>query len=306
MLRKTLLIALGLVCVLYLNAQKEDPIFLVSAKGKIKYAPSSDAKFKKIKSGTALAVDGTLKIYKKQGVAHLYCNGKFEKLEGKGTYVLKNIFGELKGVNIGLAGSFGDLLASAGGSKGGGPGAGGDGYGEKGNKIYPIRPFGGKVVGPAINFSWSKLAGEKSYLFELFDANGQKVYEAKVNGTSTLLNVKTLNLKVGVEYDWWVKSASNISNTSSRTTFTIVETDIRERVSQRAKKLKAFNQGDLVQQVLLQAVAFDNAELYYDADATFQKLLKLKPKNVMAKKMYAAFLHKHGFKPLAEKVYKVK
>ena len=306
MLHKTLLLALSLVFGLNLQAQEEDPIFLVSAIGKIKYAPTVGAKLKKIKSGTALAIDGTLRIYKKQGVANLYCNGKFEKLQGKGTYVLKDIFGEQQGINLGLAGDFGNLLASAGGSKGGGPGGTGDGYGKKGDKIYPIQPFGGKVTGPAINFSWSKLKGEKSYLFELFDANGQKIHEAKVNGNNLPLNVEILKLEVGSDYDWWVKPASNIENKSKRITFTVAATEAKEKASQRAKKSKAFKSGDLVQQVLLQAVAFDKAELYYEADATFKKLLKLKPKNVMAKKMYAAFLHKYGFSPLAEQYYKKK
>ena len=306
MLRKTLLITLSLLFCLSLQAQEEDPIFLVSAVGKIKYAPKSGSKLKKIKSGTALATAGTVKVCKKQGIAHLYFNGKFEKLEGKGTYVLKDIFGEQTGVGIGLASSFGDLMASAGGSKGGGPGDGSDGYGEKGDKIYPIQPFGGKVIGKKTSFSWSKLSGENNYLFEFFDASGQKIHEATVNGTSLSLDLSSFNLEPGSEYDWWVKPVSNLNNPSSRVTFTAVTESSREKASQQAQKLKAFKEGDMVQQVLLQAVAYDRAELYYEADATFKKLLKLKSKNLMAKKLYAAFLHKYGYSPLADQIYKKK
>lgn len=85
-----------LACILFfaglLPAQQDDfPAVVISSKGKVLYIPADKSGDLKVASGAVVKKTGTLKITG-GGSAVVYCNGRMQRLKGKGMYALPEVF----------------------------------------------------------------------------------------------------------------------------------------------------------------------------------------------------------------------
>ncbi len=112
MFKSPILFAIALLLACSLPAQKEQPVILVSSKGKVCYQSPAGGKYQKVAAGAMLRNTGALKLSGKAS-ATVYANGKFEML-GKGNHALASIYGvddNMRKNNFDT--EFGDFLTAA-------------------------------------------------------------------------------------------------------------------------------------------------------------------------------------------------
>jgi hypothetical protein len=86
----------------FLNAQTDDfPAVVVSSKGNVRYLSTDNTTKLKVVSGAVVKKTGTLELAR-NGSAVVYCNGRLQRIQGKGSYALPDVFksGSLASLNF--------------------------------------------------------------------------------------------------------------------------------------------------------------------------------------------------------------
>jgi hypothetical protein len=183
------------------------------------------------------------------------------------------------------------------------PRKGGDGWGGKGSTIRLIMPFG-KLKAGTVNFIWSKPKTSEPYELSIKDEAGKTVHTQMVRDTFVALNLNSLNLAPEQLYRWTVSVAGANPMQSDEMLFGIAtEDDWKETMEQINSSSLAKTSNSPALSKLVEAVALEQGEWYYDAYMSYQQAQKQQPDNLV-RMMHAAFLTRYGFYALAEKAVK--
>ena len=181
----------------------------------------------------------------------------------------------------------------------GDPKKSGDGWGGKGARIVLILPFG-KVSAATTTFSWSKPEAAAPYQLVILDESDKVIHNITVQDTFAQIALQDLNLSTEQLYRWKVSMGGSKPLESNELSFAIGSAEDYGRAIKNAgsSPLASSTQSPSLCK-LVEAVALEKGEWFYDAAQTYAKT---KQKNdPMARMMHAAFWMRYGFRRLAEK-----
>ncbi len=325
MKKQSLLYFSFLFIALTLGAQTS-PLVLVSQQGELSYKGESKKNLD-IAPGALLSINGHLKL-KDKSTAVLLCNEGFNVLMS-GKVDLKKLCGDSVSVkSLGLDGSFSQSILSSvelayvakdqnsgwinvkdakmkagdgwGAGEKGGWGAGEKGgWGGNGNSIHLIMPFG-KATGKSVRFSWSKPANANSFILKIMDANQVVIDSMVVKDTFAMVDLTRKTMVAGEHYSWNVTAMGDSPISSNTLMFAPMAGDAKKAIQSKISKSKIYYKLDPVAKMLMEAVAYEQEQMYYHAADTYMKTKKQDSKNNLAKMMHAAFWMRGGMTILAD------
>lgn len=291
MSKHILLFAGCLFLALSLQAQEGAPILLTQSYKKIRYAPEQGARFTKIEATKSLDAKGVLKLGGKS-TAKLYCNGHFKGLEGKGEYMIADLFAkELEYSAMGFSNTFnGMLMAAIGDDKNPTPPPTSSGWGNKKFGIISQTPVGKTGASQSITFQWASKEDLPAYEFILEDQNGKTVHSATVNAKQYSLDLGKLALKEGMAYSWKAMQPGGQGLSSNKYSFTIAGKGEQEAGMKALQEEEAYQQADPLMKKLMEAAWLEDSEFYYAADLAYKEAAGMADKGELPRQMYEAFM----------------
>ena len=335
MLNKNALFLMAYLLASGLYAQKTTPVVVVSTTGKVEYRTADGALKLKPKAGSLLQDSGTLGV-KDAGRVLLYTGGRFQEIVGSADQKVAAAISpksDMKSNNFDV--TFGRYIESALGlaavnfdkgmfwasmtePKKNGDGwatvlaATGDpaqeesdtrkktrsGWGSGGNTWKALLPFG-YVQAAQTRFTWDKPEGAGESRLDIFDLNNNVIYSVQTDKNTTLIDLSKLNLQEGDLYTWRVESPANGNLRSAPLTFTIGSAEELKVPMKRASKTSISPTYTEVKG-LMEAVALEQGEWYYEAEQAYARLLKANTDNNLTRMMYAAFLTRYQMENLTD------
>ncbi len=177
----------------------------------------------------------------------------------------------------------------------------GDGWGGMGARITLILPYG-KVVPETVTFSWSRPANATRYQLDILDDNKRPVHSATVTDTSAAIDLRKLNLMPGHTYSWKVIVPGSAEQVSGVRDFTVGTAEDLAKARKKAANSNIYPDGDPVLCGVMEAVALEKAEWYYEAAQTYSTLFRKYSSNNMLRMSYAAFWMRYRMEPKAKAV----
>jgi hypothetical protein len=172
------------------------------------------------------------------------------------------------------------------------------GWGSGGSSIKGLLPFG-YLQATSTRFSWYKPEGVGSCRLDLFDANNKVIYSVQTDKNTTLIDLSKLDLQEGDLYTWRVASTTDGNIKSAPLTFSVGAVEEMKVPMKRASKTSISASYPEVK-TLMEAVALEQGEWYYEADQAYARLLKANADNNLVRMMYAAFLTRYNLESLTD------
>ena len=172
------------------------------------------------------------------------------------------------------------------------------GWGSGGNTWKALLPFG-YVQAAQTRFTWDKPEGAGESRLDIFDLNNNVIYSVQTDKNTTLIDLSKLNLQEGDLYTWRVESPANGNLRSAPLTFTIGSAEELKVPMKRASKTSISPTYTEVKG-LMEAVALEQGEWYYEAEQAYARLLKANTDNNLTRMMYAAFLTRYQMENLTD------
>ncbi len=173
------------------------------------------------------------------------------------------------------------------------------GWGGNGNSIHLIMPFG-KATGKSVRFSWSKPANANSFMLRIMDANQVVLDSMVVKDTFAMVDLTRKTMVAGEHYSWNVTAMGDSPISSNTLMFAPMAGDAKKAIQSKISKSKIYYKLDPVAKMLMEAVAYEQEQMYYHAADTYMKTKKQDSKNNLAKMMHAAFWMRGGMTILAD------
>ena len=300
-----------LISSLGLNAQTNDITTLAySVSGKVKYAPSADGKFKKLKPGQLLNMNGALMLKPGAKVA-MFADTDFGVIQDAGTFSLEEaLFKEdvlqenqlsrvfKREVAYALNENFVSKTFQKAGFTGPTPPPEEkekDGAGNKNFKILSLQPLTNNVVGGTVVFRWKNRPGSKKakeFSFKLTDTNGKTLFEQNVKGNSLTLSTNQHQMNSGKSYRWQVKVVGS-EDSSPSIEFNYVDSSEYEQIMSDLKKNEMYQQGDEAAKLILAAISLEDKMYYSKAKYYLDLAYKGHKKNGLVRRMYNAFYYEY-------------
>lgn len=288
MSKPIILIAGFLTLAFSLQSQGDAPILLTKSYKTIKYAPEQGAKFTKIEATKSLDADGVLKLGGKS-MARLYCNGAFKELEGKGQYVVGDLFqDELRYKPMGYANLLNDrLMAAIGGPKGTDSIPAGSGAMNKRFDIGVTTPVGKAAAGQTIRLQWESAKDFPEYQFLIEEEGGKEVHSAIVTEKQYAFSPGSLGLKAGRKYALRVMQPGGAA-ASGKYFFTVAEDKEKAEAIKSLQAEAIYQEAEPVMKKLMEAVSLEDAGFYYAADQAYAEAAQMAGKDELPGKMRKA------------------
>ena len=177
----------------------------------------------------------------------------------------------------------------------------GDGWGGKGASIRLILPKG-KVSAMNTTFSWSRPKTSAPYQLEILNENNKTVHSVSVKDTSTVLDLKVLNLASDQLYTWKVSVSGGEPMVSNELELSIgSEEELKTILKEAAStELSQTTQSPALHS-LIEAVALEESGWNYAAAQTYATLAQQRKPDNLVRMMHAAFWMRLGFRRLSEK-----
>ena len=155
-------------------------------------------------------------------------------------------------------------------------------------------PASGKVAGPNVRFAWtiqdSVLKSIKDFNLIIMDASGTVLLKQAVKGQSVSVDFSGLNLDSGSSFNWRAEAADDPSKNTGDISIAYTASSAEMQALELLKEDPAYQQASPVAQMLMEAVAYENAGLLAKADQTYKTVRKDFKKDRLGKLMYFAFL----------------
>jgi hypothetical protein len=172
------------------------------------------------------------------------------------------------------------------------------GWGSGGSAIKGLLPFG-YVQATSTSFSWYKPEGVGGCRLDLFDENNKVIYSVQTDKNTTLIDLSKLDLQEGDLYTWRVASTTDGNIKAAPLTFSVGSPEEMKVPAKRASKT-TINANYSEVRGLMEAVALEQGEWYYEADQAYARLLKANADNNLVRMMYAAFLTRYNMESLTD------
>ncbi len=288
-------------------------IVVYGVSGKVKYAPSAEAKFEKLTAGTELSSEGRLKL-KSGSRVDIYYDELVAQQEKPGVFDVAaliedvELFQELEWADI-----FGEAIEAAmhpyfvasaersGFARGGPikppPKDEVDGHGNRDYNLLVVQPLGGKVAVPIVTFQWKlreRNKALKNFKFTLLTIDGEVAFEKEVKARKFTLTSDDFQLEPGKSYRWKVSSTDNAELTSAEITFDCVSKSERRAVLKDLTSGEMYLNAGPAARLLMEAALLDNQEYLARAYQQYTTARKSFKKNQLVKAMYNAFLWKYN------------
>ncbi len=258
------------------------------------------------KSGDGWGVQGGTKDGAKSGDGWGVTGGTRDTLSGatRGTGDGWTVKGGTRDTLSGATRGTGDGWGVLGGTKNGAKS--GDGWGGKGNQIDALQPFGYLSNG-AFLFTWSRPAGGAVYIVEIMDRDGKIVQKGSTIDTSLVLNLSPTAFEIGETYTWIVRTNGTNAIRSNALYFEVKPVAERERIVSRVQNTPTYDGSGEVNQQLMLAVGFEDAQWNGDALAHYANAQVVAgKKSVTPKLMHSAFWNRKGVPAKAVSVFNSK
>ena len=175
-----------------------------------------------------------------------------------------------------------------------------DGWGRSTKMIYNVVPFGVKVLPKHTRLEWTELEGYSIYEVKIFKSDGDiLMLSATVDGLSFEINLGDLDLAPDEEYYMLVEPKGTNKGQSNKSFFKITEMGEAEKAILKLRKSANYLRSSPVTQALMQAVVMERLNLMTEAYQIYDQTLTRDPKNVVARRMFAAFLWNNGYRKYA-------
>lgn len=278
-----------------LQAQDDIPILLSKSYKKIKYAPEPGAKYSKIQAVKSLDAKGVLKLGGKS-TARLYCNGLFKDIEGRGEYVIADLFGdELNYRAMGFANTFnGMLMAAIRGPRGTDTTSASSGWGNKKFDIISATPIGKAISNQSLRFQWQSRENIPEYEFTIEDESGRVIHSKKVNQKEYTVDFSGLGLKAGKSYAWKVVQPGGEGMVSDKYFFKVADEKEKADVITALQEEEVYQEAGPQMKKLMEAASLEDSEFYYAADQAYVEAAQMSGKEDLPEKMREAFVRRRS------------
>ena len=176
------------------------------------------------------------------------------------------------------------------------------GWGGNGSIISPIMPIG-YVPSALVRFTWSRPANIGSYVLRIIDINKRIVDSVITKDTFALIDLSKPIYDTDDRFTWNVSTLNNpIEIVSSSYEFSTISEDPMDKIKSKLNKSKIYKKLDPSAKMLMEATAYEQEQLYYNASETYNQVIKKDSKNKLARMMSAAFWVRGGMNLMAEAV----
>ncbi len=164
---------------------------------------------------------------------------------------------------------------------------------EKPNYIAAGIPYSTHVIDSNIVFKWYPYSNSKSYIFELYNNNGQMLYMKKLSDTLFNCPLNMFHLNKNEKYEWKVTDYNNNKISSDRNFIMIPAPDKSGAIKDSLKELKETFAGSnsAINKIIL-ASFYQNNQLNIEALKEYKEAVRLAPDVKIYKKMLNSFLLK--------------
>ncbi len=299
-----------------LPAQADIRAIVYSTSGKVKYAPTADAKYAKLSTGAELAPEGKLNLKKGASVSIVF-DTEYAQFGEAGEHTVAQIIGDIEQFRESdYAGLFSKQVKAAlhpyfyavklkrygfGDTSSDDPPKPPpkkekDGAGNKNFKVVRVQPTGGKIAAPAPVFRWKpaeKRPRIKNFHFILTGDQDEVLLKKAVSGYSFTLFPGEVKLQPGASYQWRVEAAEDTDIATTNVPFTYVAADQRSDLTAALKDSKMYAQADDATRYLLEGVVLENEGFLAAAHTRYLAARRADKRNELADLMYKAFLWRY-------------
>ncbi len=293
------------VLILFFSAlalMAQDSAFRVTdVHGMVTYQETKLSSPQRVWPGAKLPVYGWVNV-PEGATVNLLDNNTMHRLKDKGSYDLEKFFNTRKEqslsftnrfwnyVNNGLrsADTENDLekyhqnfMAVSGGVKG---------YGPSDQGLVLLAPLPGKIGVDRVEFRWERKGHPGVYTFTLIDAaSSRTVYQAEVADSVLSVNLVQLGLQKQQSYRWIVSAIGAEPARKAELDFVYAE-PATEEIQRNLDNLKDYHLADDKEKQWMRATIMEMEGYQYEAQRTFEQLLRDYPEDGHIRQLYALFL----------------
>ena len=107
------------------------------------------------------------------------------------------------------------------------------------SKVEPALPKFGKILDTLYTFSWHPLLSTSSYIFRLFNKDGNTLYMLETKDTALTLNLAEINLLYDKNYFWTVFDVSSENNDIDSISFTLMSPNSKAVLDDKLISIKS-------------------------------------------------------------------
>ena len=107
------------------------------------------------------------------------------------------------------------------------------------NKVEAAAPKIGKIIDTVYTFSWYPLLDTTSYIFRLFNKDGNTLYMQETKDTALTLNLAEINLLYDKNYFWTVFDVSSENNDIDSISFTLMSPNSKAVLDEKITSIKS-------------------------------------------------------------------
>lgn len=170
------------------------------------------------------------------------------------------------------------------------------GHGNKENALVRLMPIGGKVTGPAVQFAWViQDSTLNAKAFDLIIMDREEVVRLKqtVKGRKATIDFSTLGIEPGSNFKWRVEAKEDANKNTGDIAVQYAPTSASTNALEFIQEDPAYKMASPAAKMLMEATAYENANLLAKAGETYKAIRKDFKKDRLGKLMYFAFLWRH-------------
>ncbi len=167
------------------------------------------------------------------------------------------------------------------------------GWSEKDIVIDPATP-GGIYRNSSVELKWLKQPAVEKYTFYIMDENLNFIFSKMVQDTILTVNLNELNLSTDISYYWQVVSENVKLEVSTPVGFKIISEEDYNEIKNVITDSEIYKIADNSTRLIMEAVAMEKSNMYYDAVKIFENLRISDPTNNLIKITYTGFCMRTG------------
>ncbi len=321
-----ILITLSLLFLSSLVIAQENPVMVISSKGKIVYFPPPPATPINLLPGMKIDAEGLVRLEEGTQI-RLLNHGHTFHFKEKGDFDLGLLIAKKKNKTIGFATKFwgfiNEGLINADSVK-----SLDEYHQEFMSSIGAVRGFAtsnsaiqanyltSENIGPSeATFRWSGTLPEDAvYQFSIYHTDTeQMVYHALCKKPFVQIDFKNIFFFPGSTYYWQVRVLSHKESEDSniqpylpeikseKVNFQFIE-NTKKIVSKKISRIEGYAEADEKTQQWMEAIILEQEHFYYDAFIIYENLYKKNPDDLLIKKLFSTFLIRQNLPDESQKI----
>lgn len=311
----TLIIALFLSNNVLANNSNKELFKVLASYGDAKVQKNNQQIWENISIGNKLNDKDKLKLSITSYVGLIHTSGKTLEIKKEGIYNIGELIKEVSPSSVGISNKFADFVVDA-VCKVDDPSNLSDYKGQMTvtgsverktfeNSIKVYMPKVSNLIDPNVTFTWYNSNNPSKYNFVILNNFAKPVLtKNEIKDTSVAVDLSKLDLKRGECFYWGVFKSFAPDVKSQEYCLTLLSEKTAKAITDSLELMKKEMGGELSAiNKLIIASFYEQHNLFYNANSTYQEIISMEPAADDYKKVYALFLIRQGLITEASKVW---